>query len=206
VVVVAAVIAACGGQTRTVTVTTPQATSTPSPVSAPATTTSTSATTCPPGMATNRNGELVNASQGAYGPHCQQIAARILAKAAQAQAQAEDNACGGRGPGACGQSGSSNSSQATTQTAGTQTTALPSCPNGYMLVGQPNEYTCTLVTPTVMVSCPNGQVENIYIGGEPDTCGTGGTTLATCPPGYQPDQGIPNDCISTKPEQVPPTG
>jgi hypothetical protein len=70
----------------------------------------TSATTCPPGMATNQNGELVYGSQGAYGPECEQIAAGILAKNAQVQAQAEDNACGGRGPGApgCGQSSSTN--------------------------------------------------------------------------------------------------
>ncbi len=98
-------------------------------VSTTSATTSTSAATCPPGMATNQNGELVDASRGVYGPHCQQIATRILAKADQAQAQKEDNACGGRGPGACGQSGSSTSSQATTQSVQAQTTTPTTAPN-----------------------------------------------------------------------------
>lgn len=74
-----------------------------------------------------------------------------------------------------------------------------------MLVGQPNQYTCKLVTPTVMTSCPDGELENLneYA---PNTCGPNGTTLATCPPSYKPDPGFPNECISTKPDQVPPTG
>jgi hypothetical protein len=201
--VVVLAVAGCGSQTRTVVLTAPQAGATSAASSKPTTTTSgtTSATTCPPGMATNENGELVYGSRGAYGRQCQKIAQRILARSSQAQARGEDSACGGKGPGACGQSGSS----ATTQSVQTQATPLPSCPNGYILTAPPTGYTCSLADPVVMVSCPGGQAETLDISpyGQA-TCSGGGK--ASCPHGYRPDPTSPEACDSTKPQHVPPTG